>query len=168
MCTIVTQWGKYEYQKLPMGLCTSVDVFQEKMSELMAGIDTVRTYLDDLLHITKSSFDEHLTILDKVFSRIEQAGLKINTKKSMFAVTELEYLGYFITCNGVKPLANKVSAIQSIQSPKTRKQLRSFIGMINYYCDMWQHRSKLLQPLTALTSKNVPYKWTDIHQSVSL
>ena len=53
--TIVTQWGKYEYQQLPMGLCNSPNIFQEKMSELFAGLDTVRVYIDDLLHVTKGS-----------------------------------------------------------------------------------------------------------------
>ena len=62
--SIVTQWGKYEYQRLPMGLCNSPDIFQEKMSELLIGLDTVRVYIDDLLHVTKVSWTEHLSILE--------------------------------------------------------------------------------------------------------
>ena len=54
-----------------------------------------------------------------------------------------------------------MQGIINIQAPKTRKELRGFIGMINFYRDMWKNRAKLLAPLTALTSKNVPYKWTD-------
>ena len=52
---IVTKWGKYKYERLPMGLCNSPDIFQEKMSELFIGLDTVRVYIDDLLHVTKGS-----------------------------------------------------------------------------------------------------------------
>ena len=63
LCKIVTQWGKYEYQRLPMGLCNSPDIFQENMSELLVGIDTVRVYIGDLLHVTKVSWTEHLTVL---------------------------------------------------------------------------------------------------------
>ena len=55
LCTIVTQWGKYKYQRLPMGLCNSPDIFQDKMSELFIGLYTVRVYIDDLLHDTKDS-----------------------------------------------------------------------------------------------------------------
>ena len=62
------------------------------------------------------------------------------------------------------PIPNKVEAIQALAVPKTRKQLRQFIGMINFYRDMWQKRSELLAPLTALTSKNVKYEWKDEHQ----
>ena len=62
------------------------------------------------------------------------------------------------------PIPKKVEAIQALAVPNTRKQLRQFIGMINFYRDMWQKRSELLAPLTALTSKNVKYEWTDEHQ----
>ena len=146
--------GKYEYNALPMGLCSSCDIFQEKMSELMQGLEFVRTYIDDLLCITASTFDDHLTKLDEVLKRIQSAGLKINPKKSFFAQPELEYLGYWITREGIMPTPQKVKAISNIAVPKTKKQLRSFIGMINYYRDMWIRRSEILTPLTQLTSKN--------------
>ena len=62
------------------------------------------------------------------------------------------------------PIPKKVEAIQALAVPKTCIQLRQFIGMINFYRDMWQKRSELLAPLTALTSKNVKYDWKDEHQ----
>ena len=62
------------------------------------------------------------------------------------------------------PIPKKVESIQALAVPKTRKQLRQFIGMINLYCDMWQKRSELLAPLTALTSKNVKCDWKEEHQ----
>ena len=62
------------------------------------------------------------------------------------------------------PIPKKVEAIQALAVPKTRKQLRQFIGMINFYRDLWQKRSELLAPLTVLTSKNVKYDWNDEHQ----
>ena len=67
-CTIVLPWGKYEYLRLPMGLCNSPDIFQEKMSDLMAGLDFARAYIDDLLVITNGSFMNHLDKLEIVFS----------------------------------------------------------------------------------------------------
>ena len=67
---ITPQWVKYEYQRLPMGLCTSPDIFQENMSELLTGLDMVRVYIDGILHITKGSFDDHLEILETIFSQL--------------------------------------------------------------------------------------------------
>ena len=133
LCTAVLPWGKYEYVHLPMGLCNSPDIFQEKMTELMEGLEFARAYLDDLLIISKMSFDEHLEHLDQVFTRLLDAGLKVNASKSSFCQPELKYLGYWITRQGIKPLPQKVEAIHNIATPKTRRQLQCFIGMINYY-----------------------------------
>ena len=95
----------------------------------------------------------------KVLTRLKGTGLKVNLKKSFFAKGELEYLGYWITRQGIKPLEKKVEAIKKIAPPTNRKQLRSFIGIINYYRDMWPKRSEYLAPLSRLVSTKVPFKW---------
>ena len=164
LCTIVLPWGKYEYQKLPMGLCNSPDIFQEKMSTLMQDLEYVRTYLDDLLCLTKGDWNDHLSKLDTIFQRLSNAGLKVNARKSFFGRSELEYLGYWITRDGIQPVTKKVEAIKNLATPKNKRELRHFIGMINYYRDMWIRRSEILAPLAALTSKNVPWQWTEVHQ----
>ena len=165
LCTIVVPWGKYEYLRLPMGLCNSPDIFQEKMSELMQGLEFARAYLDDLLVIsTEKGFDKHLEKLEQVLDRLSEAGLKINAVKSFFGRTNLEYLGYNISREGIRPSQSKVQAILQIDRPKTRKQLRRFIGMDNYYRDMWPQRSHFLAPLSSLTSVKVKWKWTPEHQ----
>ena len=159
MCTIVFPFGKYEYQRIPMGLCNSPDIFQEKMSELMEGIESALTYLDDLLCITKGSFEDHLEHLDRILARLKGAGLKVNANKSAFCQEELEYLGYWISREGIQPMKKKVEAIMNIAEPKNRRELRGFIGTVNYYRDMWIKRSHVLAPLAALTSKNVKWEW---------
>ena len=85
LCTIVLPWGKYEYNALPMGLCNSPDIFQEKMSELMQGLNFVRTYIDDLLCISSGSYEDHLNKLDQVLKQVKEAGLRVNHLKSFFA-----------------------------------------------------------------------------------
>ena len=159
LCTIVLPFGKYEYQRLPMGLCNSPDIFQEKMSDLMCGLDFVRAYIDDLLSITNGTFEDHLEKLELIFKRLVSAGLKVNADKSFFAKHELEYLGYWITRDGIQPVSKKVEAIQNIAPPKNRRELRKFIGIVNYYRDMWIRRSHVLAPLAALTSKTAKWKW---------
>ena len=89
------------------------------MNEIFAGFDYVRAYIDDLLVITKGTFEEHLKHLDTVLEKIEMAGLKINAAKLCFVVHELEYLGYWISQDGIQPLAAKVEAINKMAKPKT-------------------------------------------------
>ena len=68
--TIVLPFGKFEYQRTPMGLCNSPDIFQEKMNELFQGLDFIRAYIDDLLCITKGDLDDHLGKLDGILTRL--------------------------------------------------------------------------------------------------
>ena len=119
LCTIVLPFGKFEYQQIPIGLCNSPEIFQEKMNKLFHDLDHVWTYIDDLLCITKGDFEGHLNKLEKIFQKLQRAGLKINAKRSFFVCSKLKYLGYWITRNGIKPMANKVQAILQIKEPKT-------------------------------------------------
>ena len=164
LCTIVLPFGKYEYQRLPMGLCNSPDIFQEKMSDLMCGLEFVRAYIDDLLAITNGTYDDHLEKLELIFKRLRQAGLKVNAAKSFFAKHELEYLGYWITREGIQPVSKKIEAIQNIAPPRNRRELRKFIGIVNYYRDMWIRRSHVLAPLATLTSKTTKWRWGEREQ----
>ena len=75
ICTIIFPWGKYSYKRLSMGIAGSPDIFQSKMSELMAALEWVRTYLDDVLSITKGTFEDHLTKLEQMLQDMRKAGL---------------------------------------------------------------------------------------------
>ena len=153
ICTIIFPWGKYSYKRLPMGVAGSPDIFQAKMLELMAALEFVRTYLDDLLCITKGSLEDHLEKLRLVLTRLQDAGLKVNAKKSNFCAHETEYLGYILTRDGIKPQTNKVQAILALKPPTFVKELRIFLGTIQYYRDLWARRSDMLAPLTTLVGE---------------
>ena len=91
-------------------------------------------------------------------------GMKVNLMKTEFFKNELKYLGYLLTPKGIKPLPKKVEAISCILPLKTRRQLSCFLGMVNYYFDMWKHRSHILSPLSRLVSKSVKFEWTEKEQ----
>ena len=84
-----------------MGVAGSPDIFQEKISGLMKTLDYVRTYLDDLLIISKSRFDDQITQIETVLCRLQDADLCVNAAKSFFAEAEIEYLGYVLTREGI-------------------------------------------------------------------
>ena len=164
LCTIVLPWGKYKYKRLPMGVAGSPDIFQAKMSSLMAGLEFVRVYLDDCLVISTTTFADHLAKLQQCLQRISDAGLRINADKSYFGRDAIEYLGYWVTRNGIQPLPDKVDAMLKMEEPKTKKQLRAFVGLVNYYRDMWRRRSHVLAPLTALCSATQKWVWGEEQQ----
>ena len=116
-----------------MGIAGSPDIFQAKMSELMVALEFVRAYIDDLLCITKASLEDHLDKLKMVLTRLRDVGLRIKARKSFFCAIETEYLGYILTRTGIKPQPKKVQAILAITPPKQVKDLRKFLGMVQYY-----------------------------------
>jgi hypothetical protein len=131
------------------------------MSDLMQHLNFVRTYLDDLLAISCSTFVDNLEKLECVLKILSDKGLRVTAEKSTFCATEIEYLGYWISRSGIQPIPKKVEAIKHMVHPTTPKELRRFIGMVHYYREIWVRRSELLTPLTSMTAKNVKFNWTD-------
>ena len=123
LCTIVLPFRKFECVKLPMGLCNSPDIFQEKMSELFQGFEYVRAYKNDIFLIKKNKWDDHLEKLETVLNKLAHTGLKVKAEKSFFGQSECEYLGFWINRDGIRPLSKKVDAIKSITPPKSTQQI---------------------------------------------
>ena len=143
----------------------------------MVTLEFIQTYIDDLLCITKGSLDDHLAKLRRVLIRLRDTGLKVNARKSFFCVVETEYLGYVLSRDGIKPQQKKVQAILALTPPQNVKQLRRFLGMVQYYRDIWARRSEMLAPRTNLVSEcghnkitranktKHPWHWDAVHQN---
>ena len=113
----------------------SADIVQVKMMDLMEALEYVQAYIADLLCITRGTLEDHLDKLREVLRRLRKAGLKVNAVKS-FCTHKIEYLGYILTREGIKPQPKKVQAILALNPPNNVKELRNFLGMVQYYRDM--------------------------------
>jgi hypothetical protein len=153
MCTIIFPWGKYSYKRLPMGFGGSANIFQAQIMDLMASLKFLQVYMDDLLIIIRGVMDKHLHKMDTVLTRLCDARLKVNAAKSSFCAHEIEYLGYILTREGIKLQPKKVQAILMLNPPNNVKELRHFLGMVQYCRNMWARRSKMLAPLTDLVGE---------------
>ena len=101
----------------------------------MEAPDYVRAY-DNLLVITRGTLEEHLEKLREVLRRLREAELKVSTDKSFFCTHKIEYLGYILTREGIKPQPKKVQTILALNPPNNVKELRHLLGMVQYYRDM--------------------------------
>jgi hypothetical protein len=138
MSTFMLPFGLYQYLRLPMGLCVSPDIFQEHMFKLFADIPWIKVYIDDILIFSNGTYEDHMEKVKIALERLRSKNLAVNAEKSYWAVKEVDYLGFKLTPQGVMPQPKKVAAIMKMAPPKNKRQLRRFIGLINYSRFMWK------------------------------
>ena len=128
------------------------------MESLLRDVPSTVVYLDDIL-ISGKDEQEHLRNVDTVLERLEKEGLTLKRAKCHFMLDRIEYLGHTISAEGLQPAAGKTKAIWEAPAPQNVSQLRSFLGMANYYARFIRHLSSRLAPLYALLQKTTQWKW---------
>lgn len=151
---ITTPFGLFEFPFMTFGLRNAGQTFQRFVDEITRGLDFCYCYLDDFLIYSKNEA-EHEKHLRIVFGRLRDYGMLINTSKCVFGAQEVTFLGYRISESGTKPLDTKVQAIQNFPVPTNVRQLRRFLGMINFYRRFLPQAAQIQKPLNALLTGSV-------------
>ena len=163
--SITTPFGAYEFIQMPYGLRNSGQTFQRFMDQVLRGLPHTFCFVDDIL-IASATREEHLLHLREVFQRLSDHGVLLNPSKCTFMVSSISFLGHRITAGGIQPLEEKVAAIRDFQRPDTKKGLKRFLGMVNFYHRFIPHAAALLAPLHDLTvpshaqPKTAKVEWT--------
>ena len=123
------------------------------MESLLQGLPKVVTYIDDIL--VSADVEEHIKNLDMVLKRLEKAGVTLKREKCIFASPFVEYLGHIIDKDGLHPSKEKVRAIKEAPVPRNVTELKSFLGLLNYYSKFLPRLSTVLSPLYQLLRKEV-------------
>ncbi len=148
---ITTPFGLFEFLKMPFGLRNAGQTFQRFIDSILRDLDFVFVYIDDVLVASETSAD-HIQHLDTVLSRLNDFGLSINADKCCFGQASVKYLGHEISSHGCRPLPEKIKAVSDFPPPTTKKQLRRFLGMVNFYRRFIPHCAEIMSPLNALVS----------------
>ena len=160
MTTITTHKGLYRVKRLPFGVASAPSMFQRIMESILQGVPGVIVYIDDIL-VSGKDEQEHLEKLDTVLTKLEEAGLRLKRAKCSFLVPSVEYLGFKIS---KEPTAGKIKAVKSSPAPTNVSQLRSFLGVVNYYGKFLPDLSTLLAPLYSLLQKDAKWNWSEKQQ----
>ena len=160
--TFAVPEGHFQFKRLPFGLMNAPTAFQSVMSHVMRGLNwrILLVYLDDII-VFSHSFTQHLHHLTAVFDRIRSANLKIQPAKCQFGLTQVTYLGHKFTPEGVQVDESKIQAIVSFPRPRKLRDVRSFMGLCNYYRRFVLNFSMIAAPLNRMFKKDNSFKWTD-------
>ena len=160
----VTPFGLFQFRVLLFGLSGAPASFQHLMDLLIDGCqDYAAAHLDDLV-IFSSTWEEHLQQLQEVLQRLRRAGLTAKPSKCQFAMKQCLYLGHIVGNGTVRPELNKVESVRTFPVPRTKRQVRAFLGLTGYYRKFIPDYAAIAAPLSDLTKKSAPnsVNWTTL------
>ena len=162
-----TPFGTFSYMTMPMGLKCASATGQRLMDIFLRGAYRYTASLIDDVIVFSNDFDSHLCYVRDVLERLRKAGLTVNNNKCHFASNNIQILGHKLQDGLVYPCDEKTAVIKSWPTPKTKKQLKSFLGLTNYFRDFISHYATLAFPLTELLARHKPDKlaWVEPQQS---
>ena len=147
--------GFYEFNVMPFGLVNAPATFQRLMQASLGDLhlNQCLLYLDDIIVFSRT-FEEHLASLEKVFSCLKQANLKLKPSKCSFLHREVKYLGHLVSLEGIKPDPDKITALQDWPRPRTVQEVRQFLGFAGFYRRFIKNFSRIARPLHDLTKSD--------------
>lgn len=157
LTAFVTHAGVFRYTRVPFGLCSAPSCFQKIMSTVFPGIPGVVIFLDDIV-VHGPTPAIHNQLLTQVLDTLASHNLMLNGEKCIFSASEVEFVGFRLTPEGLSPLHSNVEAIQRLLMPSSPAQLASFLGMTAYYLRFLPQYSAITAPLRLLLKKDAP--WT--------
>ncbi|PIK60265.1 hypothetical protein BSL78_02827 [Apostichopus japonicus] len=163
LCTFNTPFGRYKFHRLPFGICSAPEVFQDVMSQVFEDLEGIEIVADDILVWGKDDI-EHDQRLEQLLQRARDRNVKLNKDKCQLRKPQISYLGHVLTSNGLKPDPEKVRAISEMEPPHDKESLRRFMGMVTYVAKFIPNLSVESAPLRALLGKGVQWEWDETKQ----
>ena len=158
----VTPDGHYEYTRMPFGLVNAPAVFQHMINKALGKdrYELAMPYMDDILS-PSSTIQDGFNKLTIILEALRRAGLTLNLQKCNFFENTLEYLGFEVSKDGIRPGQRKTDAVASFSTPTNVHHVRQFVGLASFFRIFIPNFASIAKPLTALTKSNVTWTWGD-------
>lgn len=162
----ITERGLFEFNRLSFGLRNAPRTFARMMNFVLTGLlcSSAMVYLDDVL-VASKTFVEHLAHLEQVFQRLDNYNLRLKMRKCCWVRKSLPFLGYIVSPEGTLPDPSNVTKLVGMKPPTTVTQVRSFLGLCNYYRKFVPGYAQVAQPLIKRTKKATRFMWSAASQT---
>ncbi|UYV64962.1 K02A2.6-like, partial [Cordylochernes scorpioides] len=160
LTTFITPFGRFFFKRIPFGITSAPEIFQRKMTQLLGKIEGVVCFMDDIV-VYGSSLEEHNERVRQVLKKIQEEGMTLNPEKCQFGVKTVKFLGHTLSSEGLFIDEEKLDAITKMEAPRSTKELKSFLGMVNYLGKFIPNLADKLQPLNSLLSTKNEWVWDE-------
>ena len=157
--TINIHQGLYRYNRLVFGITSAPAIWQRSIDQVLDGVGGTSCILDDII-ITGKNDQEHLDHLEEVLKRLQEHGLRINREKCDFFQKKVTYCGHEVDRDGLHKTQEKIDAVVNAPRPENVQQVRSFLGLVNYYHKFLPNLATTLNPLNQLLEQGKQWNWT--------
>ena len=160
MTTFITHSGLYRYKRLVQGASSAMEAFQYYIGNLFREDELISNICDDIL-VAGRSKEEHDKNLKKCLETLEENGLTVNPAKCTLGATEVTFYGHVVTPKGIKPKMKTVEAVKRFKEPRSKKEVQSFLGLVNYVSSFIPNLSDETEPLRKLLHKEARWRWDE-------
>ena len=156
----VRNLGTFCYNRLPFGLRSSPRVFFQHIIKVIEQVNDpdILFYIDDII-ISSTTRERHERSIKRLFDVLKEHRLKVNIEKSCWFTKKVKFLGHEVSTSGIRPDSGKIELMDKIKRPSSVKQVRSFLGLANFFRNFIPELSRISEPLTELTRGNIPKKF---------
>lgn len=153
----ISSEGLFAFRFMPFGLVNAGATFCRMMRIVLRGLSDVENFVDDILGHSEL-WEDHLNMLREVFMRLREAGLTVKPSKCVLGYFQLPFLGHVVGHGQISPDPSKIQSIRECSRPSSKKQVRSFLGLVGYYRKFIPHFSTVAAVLSDMTRKGAPSK----------
>ena len=155
LTSFICDEGQFQWTRTPFGMRSSGTTFSTAIKDVLKPVrEFTKSYVDDMA-VHSMNWQLHLHHIDRYLTTVKASGLTLGLKKSEFAKSEVKFIGHLIGSGQRRVDPEKVSVINDLREPETKKQLRQIIGMFSFFREYIPNFAFVAKPLTDLTSKRV-------------